>query len=140
MPLDLVDNRNDIDSALTVSKFARIKDYIAGGTISAGEHVTYDTSQTGEDRANYVVQGGAGTHFVGIVLEDCVSGDKVRVSEDGYMEGARTDGTATAGALLMTGASGELTILTATGTAVCVSLAADTGGAGAENVPIVMTR
>lgn len=115
-----------------------VKYYTAGGTFSAGEHVKFDTSQTGEDRVKTVVQGTSSGLFVGIALEDGTSGETVAVAVKGYVEGARCTGSVASGNTLFPEASGELDAYANTDAVIPVGVAleADAGSGGAETADV----
>jgi hypothetical protein len=98
---------------------SKVQTFIAGGTIAAGDWVSSDTSQSGSDRALYVVvvdtSGGAaalGVPTVGVAKAAAVSGDSVDVVVGGYAEGANvaTGSTANLALSLDTTTSGRAAI------------------------------
>jgi len=75
--------------------------FIAGGTIAKGDWVVLDTSQSGADRALYVVEAsGVATHgnstCIGVALEGVSSGQQVRVVTAGYVAEANVAAATTA--------------------------------------------
>lgn len=93
--------------------------FLAGGTIAAGDFVSLDVSQTGADRALYVVtidtSGGAvaiGVPTVGVAMNAATSGEQVDVVVAGYAEGASVATGSTSGLALAldTTTSGRATI------------------------------
>ena len=68
----------------------QVETFIAGGTIAAGDLVTFDTTKTGSTRVLYVVQtpATAGALVIGVALAAAVSGGKVQVVVEGYVENA----------------------------------------------------
>jgi len=99
----------------STSDRSQTETFLAGGTIAAGDFVSLDTSQTGANKALYVVvvdtSGGAvalGVPTVGVALKAADAGDKVEVCIAGYCKSANV----------------------ATGTAAGVALALDTTTSG----------
>ena len=89
--------------------------FLAGGTITAGDFVSLDVSQSGANKALFVVtvdtSGGAvalGVPTVGVALASATSGEKVQVCIGGFCKSANV----------------------ATGTAANVALALDTTNSG----------
>lgn len=89
-----------------------VETFLAGGDITAGDIVCFDTSQTGADRIVYVVKadaGAAATHqAIGVCLDTIdvseVSDFRVQVVVKGYVEGANVaNAVSTVGALLNAG-------------------------------------
>lgn len=113
--------------------------FLAGGAITAGDFVGFDTSKTGADRCLYVVQAaGVATvgskNVVGVAVEAAASGAPVKVCIAGYVEGANVDGATVAGSALIgpIGTNGRAAIETpgtTTGHVVGVALEADTSNA-----------
>ncbi len=88
--------------------------FIANGTLVAGRTVSLDPAKTGEDRARYVIEGGADDYVVGVALEAATAGSEVRVATAGYLTGVLTDGNVTAGGTLVAAASGALGLFAGT--------------------------
>ena len=93
--------------------------FLAGGTIAAGDFVSPDVSQTGADRALYVVtldtSGGAvavGVPTIGVAMNAASAGEQVDVVVAGYAEGASVATGSTSGKALAldTTTSGRATI------------------------------
>lgn len=110
------------------SNRSQIETYLAGGTIAAGDWVSFDTSKTGADRVLYVktvdTSGGAvliGVPTVGVALSAAVAGDQVRVVVAGYVENAKVATGSTAGLALTldTTSSGRATIADAANVNIC---------------------
>jgi hypothetical protein len=115
---------------------AEVSEFLSGGGFAKGEWVKLDTSKANESRVAYVIQGIADGLTVGVAL-DAASGAEeiIRVVTHGYVEGARTDGTAAIGDTLVAAAAGEATVMAAGSTdrAIGVALETDAGSAAAEN-------
>ena len=78
---------------------------IAGGSILLGDVVAFDTTQTGEDRVQVVVQAGTtatvgNARAFGFAAAAAVSGETVPVVVAGYFESANVDGATVAGSPL----------------------------------------
>ena len=93
--------------------------FLAGGTIAAGDFVSTDTSQTGADRALYVItvdtSGGAvalGVPTIGVAMNAAAAGETVEVVVAGYAEDANVATGSTLGLALAldTTTSGRATI------------------------------
>lgn len=92
-----------------VGKDAEVSEFLSGGAITTGEWVKFDTGKTGEDRANYVVQGAADGLTAGVCLDTVAAGAAatvVRVVTSGYVQGAKTDTNVLLGHTLAAAASG----------------------------------
>jgi hypothetical protein len=66
---------------------SQVETFIAGGSITAGDFVILDTSQTGSDRALYVIQSPAtagNALVVGVAKTGATTGQKVDVVVAGY--------------------------------------------------------
>jgi hypothetical protein len=112
-----------------VSHRRQIETFIAGGTITAGEVVAFDTSATGAARAVTVVQApnvatGAGG-ACGVALESVASGKRVKVIVAGYAEGVKCAAGVAAGDPLTVGqaTAGEVDTRVAADTSACFGVA-----------------
>jgi hypothetical protein len=109
--------------------------FIAAGAITKGHLVSLDTTQTGADKALFVVQApGVATvgnpNVVGVALSTVASGDNVNVAVAGYVDSAFVAGAAVAGSPLVgpIGTAGQAAIEvpgTTSGGLLGVALAAD---------------
>jgi len=114
---------------------AEVSEFLSGGAVTTGEWVKLDTSKANESRVAYVIQGIADGLTVGVALDTAAGAEQIiRVVTHGYVEGARTDGTAALGDTLVAAAAGEATVMAAGSTdrAIGVALETDSGGGGAE--------
>lgn len=117
----------------TPSNRRQIETFIAGGTITAGDWVAFDTTQTGAERVATVVQAGVvatgNPLAAGVAVRGAASGEKVDVVVAGLATNANVDGAVVAGSPLSAGAAvaGRAGIATAASIVVCgVALEADT--------------
>lgn len=110
------------------SNRSQVETYLAGGTIAAGDWVSFDTSKTGADRVLYVktIDTSAaavliGVPTVGVATAAAVAGDQVRVVVAGYVENAKVATGSTAGLALAldTTTSGRATIADAANVNIC---------------------
>lgn len=103
-------NLNTAKGLLAVGKRAVVNTYKVGTAIArAGDWVAFDTSKSGEARTEYVVPGGANGQTFGVALEAVSTvGAPIRVCVEGYVEGAQTDNSATAGSALVAKANAEV--------------------------------
>jgi len=89
--------------------------FIAGGTITAGDVVQWDTGKTGAERAYTVIQstGTATGHALacGVALESAVANGRVKVVVSGYVALANAGTVAGAGALLGAIGAGEVSTM-----------------------------
>lgn len=118
-----------------------VEKYIAGGTIAAGDWVTFDGSQSGTDRMLYVVEaaatatvGNAGA--MGVALNAVSAGEIVDVVIGGYVAAANVAAATVAGSSLVgpIGTAGEAAIEvpgTTTGCVCGIALEADTANVAA---------
>jgi hypothetical protein len=104
---------------------------IAGGSITAGDVVAFDTSQSGEDRVQVVVQAaGVATvgnaRAIGFAQTSAVAGEAFPVVVGGYFANANVDG----------GTAGQAALAAAASTApvLAVALEADTTNVAAVYV------
>ena len=103
--------------AITVGASADVWEFVANGTVTAGQVVKLDSTQTGEKKVQYGAQGIADGLAIGVALETVATGATVRVCVGGYIEGVKITGTGgTAGDSLTTGASGAVVVYTAAAT------------------------
>ena len=109
--------------------------FVAGGAISQGDWLALDTSQTGANKALFVVEA-AGVaivgqaNVIGVALADAAAGEKVPVCVAGYCPKASVAGAAVAGSALVgpIGVAGQAAIEvpgTTSGKLCGVALAAD---------------
>ena len=107
---------------------------VAGGSILLGDVVAFDTTQTGEDRVQVVVQAATtatvgNARAFGFAAAAAVSGETVPVVVAGYFESANVDGATVAGSPLCgpVTAAGRAEVCAAAMTApvFAVALAAD---------------
>jgi hypothetical protein len=104
----------------------KVETFIAGGSITAGDWVGFDVSQSDSDRAAYVVQGSADALTFGVALETATSGAKIRVVVKGYVEGALTDAGVSSGEALTSHASGACDTYANTDTTPVIGVALET--------------
>jgi hypothetical protein len=119
--------------------------FIAGGSITAGDVVAFDTTQSGKNRVQVVVQAATvatvgNALAVGFAQESAVSGQTFSVVVGGYYASANVDGATVAGSALIgpITAAGRCDIAAAATTApvLAIALAAD-----ASNVaPVFVIR
>ena len=116
---------------------------IAGGSITAGDVVAFDTSQSGEDRVQVVVQAaGVATvgnaRAIGFAQTSAVAGEAFPVVVGGYFANANVDGATVAGSPLCgpVTANGRAEVCAAAMTApvLAVALEADTTNVAAVYV------
>jgi hypothetical protein len=93
--LPLLTAEGGISPALDAKSFTML----AGGTISAGDSVAFDLSQTAANRAAVVVEApaNAGALAIGIALDAAVAGQTVRVAISGYVANADVETGVVAG-------------------------------------------
>lgn len=113
----------------------QVETFLAGGTIAAGDWVSFDTSQSGADKALFVIEAaGVATvgnpNVAGVALEAATAGQQVRVVVAGYVGVASVSGSVVAGSPLIgpIGTAGRAEIEvpgTTTGGLVGIALAAD---------------
>jgi len=119
----------DAGETSSTSNRSQEETFLAGGAIVKGDWVALDLSQTGADKALYVVQAPAtaGSPIpCGVALEAASSGGQVRVCIGGYAASANvTTGTAPGLALMMTSTAGRTTAATYIG-----------NGSGAASLPL----
>jgi hypothetical protein len=116
---------------------------IAGGSITAGDVVAFDTSQSGEDRVQVVVQAaGVATvgnaRAIGFAQTSAVAGEAFPVVVGGYFANANVDGGTAIGTALVgpIGTAGQAALAAAASTApvLAVALEADTTNVAAVYV------
>tara|TARA_R100000655_G_scaffold30871_3_gene62012 strand:+ start:1105 stop:1560 length:456 start_codon:yes stop_codon:yes gene_type:complete len=99
---DLHHAKSPLEVSIVTGQGAEVVEFIAKGTIAAGDWVDLDAagSTTGADRVDGVVPGTGCGLCIGVALEAASAasaGDPpnmVRVCVSGYVEGAKTDGSA----------------------------------------------
>jgi hypothetical protein len=117
---------------------------IAGGSITAGDVVAFDTTLTGEDRVQTVVQAaGVATvgnaRAIGFAQTSAVAGEAFPVVVGGYFANANVDGgtaigTALVGPIGTAGQAGLASAANTTAPVLCVALEADTTNVAAVYV------
>lgn len=110
----------DAGEAADTSNRSQNETFYAGGAIAAGDWVSLDTSQTGADKALYVIQttavAGQG-NVVGVALDTAAAGAQVRVTIAGYVASANVvNGTAAGASLTTSGVTAGRALTYATGT------------------------
>ena len=114
----------------------QVETFLAGGAIAKGDWVALDTSQTGADRALFVVEA-AGVAItgnaaaMGVALADAAADERIDVVVAGYVAEANVAGATVAGDALVgpIGTAGEAAIEvpgTTTGAVCGIALDADT--------------
>lgn len=110
----------DAGEAADTSNRSQNETFYAGGAIAAGDWVSLDTSQTGADKALYVIQTTAAAgqgNVVGVALDTAAAGSQVRVTIAGYVASANVvNGTAAGASLTTSGATAGRALTYATGT------------------------
>lgn len=110
----------DAGEAADTSNRSQNETFYAGGAITAGDWVSLDTSQTGADKALYVIQTTAAAgqgNVVGVALDTAAAGSQVRVTIAGYVASANVvNGTAAGASLTTSGATAGRALTYATGT------------------------
>ena len=110
----------DAGEAADTSNRSQNETFYAGGAIAAGDWVSLDTSQTGADKALYVIQTTAAAgqgNVVGVALDTAAAGAQVRVTIAGYVASANvTTGTAAGASLTTSGVTAGRALTYATGT------------------------
>ena len=125
-------------SAITspVSNRREVETFIAGGAITAGDWVAFDSTKTGQARAATVIEcPGVATkgnpRAFGVSLETVAADELVKVVTAGYVEGASVAGATIAGTPLVgpIGTAGRAEVEapgTTTGSVCGIALEADT--------------
>ena len=70
---------------------SQVETFLAGGSITAGDFVVFDTSKTGANRVLYAIQSPATAGqsiVVGVALNTAATGEKVKVVVSGYVASA----------------------------------------------------
>ena len=70
---------------------SQVETFLAGGSITAGDFVVFDTSKTGANRVLYTIQSPATAGqsiVVGVALNTAATGEKVKVVVSGYVASA----------------------------------------------------
>ena len=123
--------KSPLEVSIVTGAGAEVREYLANGTIVAGDVVALDwAGKTGEDQANYVIQGAANAGAIGVALEAAVAGGVVRVCVAGYIEGVKS-GTVSAGDSLVAGASGAVAAYASAATDAVLGVALDADGSSA---------
>lgn len=112
-----------------VGRTSQVVTFKAGAAIVAGQTVMLDSAQTGEARAEYVVQGTAANAIGVAIAAQATVGGEVPVCVGGYCEGVKTDGAVTINLELMPGANGAAIPLTAGSVLAPFALALETDDA-----------
>jgi hypothetical protein len=133
--LPLLTAEGGISPALDAKSFTML----AGGTISAGDSVAFDLSQTAANRAAVVVEApaNAGALAIGIALAAAVAGQTVPVAISGYVANADVETGVVAGQGVFVGTTaGRLAGLqnAATSTQSAFLSALQTGNASAQSI------
>ena len=133
---------------VATSNRRQVETFIAAGTIAAGDVVAFDATQTGADRALFVLEAAnvatGNPLAVGVALEAAASGEQIRVVISGYVEGVDcTAGTiGAAGVALSAGktAAGQVDAAAATDLAGCFAVSAEAKGATTANKVAVYVK
>ena len=91
------------------SNRSQTETFLANATITAGDWVAFDLSQTGADKCLYVIQSAAGAiggTICGVALQSAVAGGKIDVCTGGYCAVAAVTTAIGAGSALIAGAAG----------------------------------
>ena len=131
---DLHHAKRPLEVSLVTGQGAEVVEFTAGGTVTAGETVQLDVSQSDEDDSTYVVQGTASALTIGVALESAVADGTVRVCTSGYIEGVNANAGIAAGEALYPAASGEVDDSAAGATLPCVAVALTAISGGTCNV------
>lgn len=95
----------DTQVGADVSARRCVEVFLAGGTITSGDWVAFDTTKTNSDRVLYVIQAAnvalGNTLVVGVALESTTVGLPVRVCVEGYVEGANVASAVTSGEMIV---------------------------------------
>jgi hypothetical protein len=98
-------NIQRLDSGISAVQRSETEVFLASGTVTAGDWVSFDISKTGTDKVLYVkkcVKVALGAPLVcGVALETVVSGAAVKVCIAGYVAKATVDAGTAAGDLLV---------------------------------------
>ena len=95
--------------AAATSNRSQTETFLANATITAGDWVAFDLSQTGADKCLYVIQSAAGAiggTICGVALQSAVAGDKIDVCTGGYCAVAAVTTAVAAGSALIAAAAG----------------------------------
>ena len=123
--------KSPLEVSIVTGAGAEVREYLANGTIVAGDVVALDfAGKTGEDQSDYVIQGAANGAAIGVALEAASSGDTIRVCVAGYIEGVKS-GSVSAGDSLVAGASGAVAAYGASATDAVLGVALDDDGSSA---------
>jgi hypothetical protein len=98
-------NINRLESGIPASERSETLTFLASGTVTAGDWVSFDISKTGTDRVLYVkkcVKVALGAPLVcGVALETIATGLPVKICVSGYVAKAACDAGTAAGDLLV---------------------------------------
>lgn len=121
----------------------QVMQFIAGGSITAGDVVAFDTSQSGANRVQVVVQAAAvatvgNSLAIGFAKTSASTGQSFEVVVGGYYASANVDGSTAIGSALCgpIGTAGQAALAVAASTApvLAVALEADTTNVAAVYV------
>jgi hypothetical protein len=134
----------DSGEAGDTSNRRQVETFIAGGAIAEGDWVALDNSQTGADRALYVVEAaGVATKgnaaAMGVALADAAANERIDIVVSGYVAKAGVAAATVAGDALIgpigTAGRAEIEVPGTTTGAVCgIALEADTANFAAVMV------
>jgi predicted RecA/RadA family phage recombinase len=102
--------------AAATSNRSQTETFLANATITAGDWVAFDLSQTGADKCLYVIQSSAAAQagvVCGVALQSAVAGDKIDVCTGGYCAVAAVTTAVAAGSALIAVAGGLTDVQTA---------------------------
>lgn len=112
--------------AKTVGQNADVVEFLANGTITAGDTVALDfAGKTGESQSLYVIQGAINGAVIGVALESAVADGVVRCCIGGYVEAVKSSGVIAAGATVAAAASGAVADFAGTETDAPLGVALD---------------
>ena len=128
----------------STSNRSQTETFLAAGTITAGDWVAFDLSQTGADKCLHVIQSAAGAvggTVCGVALQSAVAGDKIDVCIGGFCAVAAVTNGVAAGSALIAVAAGLADVQTAGAQeAVCgTSLTASPAGPAAPVAEVFVT-
>ena len=102
--------------AAATSNRSQTETFLANATITAGDWVAFDLSQTGADKCLYVIRSSAtsvGGVVCGVALGSAVAGDKIDVCTGGFCAVAAVTNGVAAGSALIAVAAGLTDVQTA---------------------------
>lgn len=125
-----------------------VETFIAGGTIAALDVVASDTTQTGADKALYVIQAAlvatGNPSAIGVALNAASAGEAVRVVTSGYVADVNCAGGTIGAANLPLSAgktaAGEVEASAATDTAGCFGVSLEAKGATTANKVAILVK